>query len=318
MDLIRETQEDIRKKLSGLSRPLFVLFSGGKDSSVILHLVLESLRDIEAQVTILAVDTTLEFPIMEERLNRIKEAVLCEFPVGFEMLKPLPTEGYWYHLIGKGYPAPHHRFRWCIKRLKIKPIKRFLAQKKEGLLILGSRANESRARRRSLDRRTLGDGFLRMEGYPGDFLGYAPIRDWHVKDVWGFLLENKPPWGEPSHDELFGLYLSLTDECDINERGGFTCGGNRFGCWVCTVVKKDVSLRRIAEHDERYMLLYEFKEWIRDLSADPDNRQVLGRRRPLKKEARRKIFDKLLRVQEKTGFNLIGEEERRLIADGCF
>lgn len=91
-----------------------VSFSGGKDSTALLLLMLEKGMKIDRVIN---VDTTKEFPEMYEHINRVKEYI-----------KPLKIEtvkidfDYWFSEyilrkgknIGKqGYGWASSRFRWC-------------------------------------------------------------------------------------------------------------------------------------------------------------------------------------------------------------
>ena len=66
------------------------------------------------------------------------------------LLHPETTHSYWVSLIGKGYPAPRRKFRWCTGSLKIDPSNRFIRNvvksNGEAIVILGTRKAESTAR----------------------------------------------------------------------------------------------------------------------------------------------------------------------------
>ena len=47
-------------------------------------------------------------------------------PFFHHLLTPNIEETFWVNLIGKGYPAPNTKFRWCTERMKIRPSDRFL------------------------------------------------------------------------------------------------------------------------------------------------------------------------------------------------
>ena len=63
------------------------------------------------------------------------------------VLEPEIADTYWVGLIGKGYPAPRQKFRWCTGRLKINPSNRFIRDvvrsSGEAIVILGIRKAES-------------------------------------------------------------------------------------------------------------------------------------------------------------------------------
>src|SRR5438105_232293 len=71
-------------------------------------------------------------------------------PVEPHKLTPEVEDSFWVNLIGKGYPAPRLKFRWCTERLKIRPSNRFIRdvvrQSGEAILVLGTRKAESQVR----------------------------------------------------------------------------------------------------------------------------------------------------------------------------
>lgn len=103
-----------------------------------------------------------------------------------------------------------------------------------------------------------------------------------------------------------------------------SCGSQsaRFGCWTCTVVKKDRSLGALAdgEDGERLEPMIAFRDRLREVSDDPRYRATRRRNGqpgngPLTLEARRMLFDELLAVQEEVGQQLISDREIELIRD---
>ena len=55
----------------------------------------------------------------------------------------------------------------------------------------------------------------------------------------------------------------------------------RFGCWTCTVVAKDRSLRGLIEsgHEDadEFSQLFDFREWLIELRENDANRQRVRR-----------------------------------------
>ena len=47
-------------------------------------------------------------------------------PIKPHKLTPEVENTFWVNLIGRGYPAPRNKFRWCTERLKIKPSNKFI------------------------------------------------------------------------------------------------------------------------------------------------------------------------------------------------
>src|SRR3954447_10931604 len=71
-------------------------------------------------------------------------------PLTPHKLTPDVEDSFWVNLIGRGYPAPRQKFRWCTERLKIRPSNKFIRdmvrQYGEAILVLGPRKAESQAR----------------------------------------------------------------------------------------------------------------------------------------------------------------------------
>ncbi|MDT9196341.1 DNA phosphorothioation system sulfurtransferase DndC, partial [Limnospira sp. PMC 1245.20] len=169
-----------------------------------------------------------------------------ELPFNPHLLQPELTETFWVGLIGKGYPAPTGKFRWCTDRLKIQPSNRFIRdvirKSGEAILVLGIRKAESKSRA------------IRMEQYEKkrvrahlspnmnlpNSLVYSPIEDWDNDEVWLYLMQWENPWGY-SNKDLFTMYkgASADNECPlVVDTSTQTCGSSRFGCWVCTLVSQ--------------------------------------------------------------------------------
>ncbi len=67
-------------------------------------------------------------------------------PIIPHRLTPEVQDRFWVNLIGRGYPAPRPKFRWCTSRLKISPsnnfIKSMVKTNGEAILVLGTRKAE--------------------------------------------------------------------------------------------------------------------------------------------------------------------------------
>ena len=117
--------------------PWIVGYSGGKDSSACLQLMWQVLEKIKKEnkkikpLYVITTDTLVENPIvslwvktsLDLLKTKAKEKGLPVFP---QLLTPNINETFWVNLIGKGYPAPNNKFRWCTERMKIRPSDRFL------------------------------------------------------------------------------------------------------------------------------------------------------------------------------------------------
>ncbi|NLT05184.1 MAG: DNA phosphorothioation system sulfurtransferase DndC [Solirubrobacterales bacterium] len=278
--LYETTLEEIRQVYLTDDRPWVLGFSGGKDSTVALQLVWYALRGLKPSerrkhVYVISGDTKVETPViidfLSEALDLINSHAQQEgLPISAHKVVPSLEESFWVNLIGKGYPAPSSRFRWCTARMKISPANRFIlervAEHGEVVLLLGVRRQESATRAQVMSLRAIKDSLLsRHSTLPNAFV-YTPIRDYSVDDVWAYLLQVPNPWGRDNND-LLALYRnSASGECPlVVDTSTPSCGSSRFGCWVCTVVTKDKAMEAMVDNGDEWL---EPLLDLRDLLAD--------------------------------------------------
>ena len=110
-------------------------------------------------ITVVYCDTGVEIPIIvqvvRETLQRLKrEASRQSVPLRVEIASPRLQDRYFVKVIGRGYPPPTNKFRWCTDRLRINPVKRLLNDASSGpsVVLLGTRRGESAERDRTLER----------------------------------------------------------------------------------------------------------------------------------------------------------------------
>lgn len=284
------------------SIPWVVGYSGGKDSTTVLQLVWMALarmkpEDLTKDVHVITTDTLVENPIVATWVNasleKLKEAAEKEgLPIFPHLLTPDKSDTFWVNLIGRGYPAPRPKFRWCTMRLKIEPanefVKQMVAAHGEAIMVLGTRKAESSARAHVMKRmkeNSIRDQLRTHSMLPAASV-FSPIEDWANDDVWTFLLHVDNPWGY-SNQMLLNLYrgASADNECPlVVEQGTPSCGDSRFGCWVCTLVEKDKSMSAMIENDQekKWMLpLLQLRDELipRDDDGAPKDRHLRDFRR---------------------------------------
>ncbi|WP_280771814.1 DNA phosphorothioation system sulfurtransferase DndC [Salipaludibacillus daqingensis] len=291
-EMIETTKKHIQDVYLMDDRPWVVGYSGGKDSTVVVQLVFEALRELKSEqlkkkVYVISSDTLVETPLIISSINttlmRIQDKALeIGLPIETHKVRPDASKSFWASLIGKGYPSPRQKFRWCTDRLKIDPANKFILDKVskfgEVNMVLGVRDNESQTRDQVMKSHTIEGKVLMRHSSLSNAFVFAPIRQFSVDDVWDYLLTYPSPWGNDNH-ELLSLYQNSNSECplivdkDIKESAG-SCGNSRFGCWVCTVVKKDKALIGFIENGEDWMVpLLEFRNWLSDIRDIPKYRQ---------------------------------------------
>lgn len=258
------------------STPWVIGYSGGKDSSAVVQLVWLALSGLEPEqrskpVHVITTDTLVENPVVAAWVNLSLDRMGASareagIPITPHLLSPEIADTFWVNLIGKGYPAPRPRFRWCTERLKIKPSNRFIEQcvneNGEVMLLLGARKSESIARAQAFDNRSELNVSARIARHPDltNTLVFTPIEDWSNDDVWLFLMRTSNPWGHNNKD-LLALYRGASEdnECPVVvDTSTPSCGNSRFGCWTCTLVEQDKSMGAMIQNDQQ-------KEWMRPL-----------------------------------------------------
>ena len=119
------------------------------------------------------------------------------------------TEVFWVNLIGKGYPAPSRRFRWCTERLKIEPANDFIkgrvAEFGEVVMVLGVRSSESATRAQVMSLHRIKNSALSRHASLLNAFVYGPIESFSTDDVWTYLLQTPSPWGNDNRD-LVAMY----------------------------------------------------------------------------------------------------------------
>ena len=253
--------------------PWVVGYSGGKDSTATLQVVWLALEGLEPEqrtkpVHVISTDTLVENPVVAawvtHSLDVMAEAAQAQgLPLTPHRLTPAVNDTFWVNLIGRGYPAPRPKFRWCTERLKIKPSNSFIREMVrshgEAILVLGTRKAESsgrHARMAALESRRVRD-LLSPNGSLPNALVYSPVENWSNDDVWTFLMQKQNPWGY-SNKELLTMYqgASADGECPlVVDSSTPSCGDSRFGCWTCTLVEQDKSMAAMIQNDEE-------KEWM--------------------------------------------------------
>ena len=330
--------------------PWIVAYSGGKDSTLLLQLVWEVVAELpdekrKRRVLVVGNDTLVESPPVIRHLRDSLEAIDAAaerdgLPLETHITEPCIDQTFWVNVIGRGYIPPTRNFRWCTDRMKILPTTRLLERitrdAKGTVLLVGTRRAESRHRRRAMDRRKVSADRMNPHNTVDGCRMFAPLADLDDDDVWMTLMQRKPPWGG-THRRLITLYRNAGGgECPLvmTKEQAPSCGSSspRFGCWTCTVVKKDRSLRGLIDSGhaeaERMEALSDFREWLLELREDDGNRLPVRRNGdakqradgstvfgPFKLEIRKEMLERLRELQKRLGEQLILPAEIECIED---
>lgn len=216
------------------NRMMLVSFSGGKDSTVVSHLVRLALNN--QSILHIFGDTTLELPKSYEYVERFKEE--NPFTPFFEERN---EESNFFQMCEEIGP-PSRVKSWCCSIFKTGPMGTTLANFDENIItFLGLRRGESVSRSK----------YKKVSQSPKILkqMVASPIIDWCDLDVW--------------------LYM-LTENLDFNDsyRQGFA----RVGCWVCpnngSWSELLSSIYNSEEYDKWYSFLIDFSKRIGKLDYE--------------------------------------------------
>ncbi len=331
------------------NRPWLIGYSGGKDSSLLVSLVVEVVMRLpeyerNKKIFIVTSDTGVENPIVKnymhtssEKINEFSRKINANIQA--DIIYPDVSQSYWNLVIGLGYPTPEPPgFRWCTERLKIIPMNKYtndiIQRYGQIVLLLGVRKAESLARMRSISSREIEGKILTPHSDINGAYVYNPLTEIKNELVWEYLLRNNgiSSWGVDMK-YLFSLYQgenlgeeqSVIGEVDKDKIP--VTGNSRFGCWCCTIVKEDKSLQNFIDHGSTELIpLRDFRNWLVSIRQDPefrDNKRRNGKVYqksngeygfgPFKMSARQEILRRLLTVEKQTGFELITQDELKMI-----
>jgi DNA sulfur modification protein DndC len=338
--------EEVRTLYLADKRPWVLGFSGGKDSTCALQIVWTALAGLPSEqrakpVYVISSDTLVETPVIvnyiDGTLARIEQSAIAkDMPFRTHKVMPRIDRSFWVNMIGRGYPAPSTKFRWCTERLKIEPANEFIldrvAEFGEVIVVLGVRSAESATRAQVMSLHRIKESRLSRHSSLSNAFVYAPIEALSTDDVWTYLLQNESPWGNDNRD-LVAMYRNAqAGECPlVVDKTTPSCGNSRFGCWVCTVVTKDKAMEAMIDSGQDWMEpLLEYRDMLAATQVPARKKEVRDYRRrtgqiSFKKDSDqlirgpytlafcRELLEKLLRTQLETQRNAPPGEASQLI-----
>lgn len=327
-------KEEIKDQYLQDNKPWIIGYSGGKDSTALLQLVWYVLKEfpqdrLTKKIHIVCNDTLVENPKIVEWVDKSlaqmkQQAIIDKLPIIVQKTMPTLDDTFWVNLIGRGYPTPNNSFRWCTDRLKIRPtstyIKNQVEKSGEVIILLGTREDESSARKKSLQKHSVGNSRLSRHSDLQSAYTYKPIRYVTTDDIWEYLTLTPPPW-TTSNKNLIALYRKANDgDCPlVIDNLSPSCGQSRFGCWVCTVVKKDKSMQAFIDHGEQHLEpLIEIRNWLADNRSNDKYRAGVLRnggkgKGPYNIQTREFLLTQLLNAEKSSKEKLITHQELKAI-----
>jgi DNA sulfur modification protein DndC len=214
----------------GADRNTWVVgFSGGKDSTATATFIDWAIAQGRIQrpenLILVYSDTLMELPSLEtsahgliDHLQRRGWQVRRSEPA--LETKPTQTERFFVTMLGRGYPPPHNRFRWCTDRMKTAKIDLIYGAISEEygadfLGIDGIRKGESAARDKLItsscatDEGECGQGWFHNTPAGAKL---SPILHWRVCHVWDWIVEAYFEHGYPIGGVIETYGVDITDD----------------------------------------------------------------------------------------------------------
>ena len=203
-----EKVERSRERLQRIARDkdpssVYVAWTGGKDSTVVVWLWKTILRDRSSVSTnmpqVLRVETGLDFSEIDRFCDSLKERwALIEARAGADPDKMPANPG--------ADPAT------CCRDLKIEPLREAVMSKGVEVLLTGLRRDEHPGR---------GDRSVFEDRSDPTYLQVNPILEWTEMDVWSFILAESLPYCSLYEQGYRSLDCRpCTEQSEMDERGG--------------------------------------------------------------------------------------------------
>lgn len=313
----------IQEEYAHAQNDWYIGYSGGKDSSALLVLVLNALRfepiNNNCSVHVVYCDTGVEFPMISGFVHKTFDDVESELRtnkmsnIRFQIVQPSVEKRFFSVVIGKGYVTPTFRFRWCTSRLRTGPMQQILQGSNESTVLLGIRNGESELRDRTIAIHRIDHYYTKQERYPNSKI-FCPIIDFDANDVWKVISQ----FGFPTllnREKLRSFYSAIGTVFSDNGEYIKDYQRGRFGCWTCTVIDEDKAMMGLIKHGyQELQPLNNFMSWLRAARNDSSMRKEnYYTKEPGKGAftiaARKEILKRLLSAQKETGLGLIDSEQ---------
>lgn len=290
--------------------PVSVAWSGGKDSSVLLDLVLQAAilakeRGASPYILVTNGDTQIENPEIASYVERESEKIMMfaekhGIRLDYHVASPRLNDGWAVKIIGgRALPSFPNNNSDCTTDWKILPMARLRkhlmsaiseSTGQEVITMVGTRYSESVARGKNMAER--GDSHEHATRNNAGDLIYPIIADFDTDDVWEWvgmtrsgLIDSYSDFNDLRRlysDAAGGVCVVIADSISEGTKNtkSSSCG-SRFGCITCVKVKEDKSLNNMIALDEKQYGYMKGASQLRDFLVktqwDFDRRQWVGR-----------------------------------------
>lgn len=325
----RPYSEPDDEQLTKLSGAWCCSYSGGKDSTSLVTWIEWLRRSGQIMVDrpqLVQSDTTVEDP----RLMAIsRQLMACLRRSGWEcqVVEPKIHEKLYNRIFGIGVVPIHpgiKNMRWCTRSTKIAPMERWRSSNSSGLTLTGLRLGESSMRDGKLKRHGCAAGGECGIPDPSDRT-YSPILHWRICDVIEWLNGSVERKIVEVMDDLFEITRKLVEiyEVTIRHEGWewaeAEVSATRFGCIGCPAISatRDAPRSTMARNGIESSLNELYDVWFE--ARRRENRlwslRLKKQYGPIKMEVRKRLFDRVMDIQERAGVSLITPEDEAFIRE---
>ena len=331
------TAEHIAK----LQKPWCASYSGGKNSTSLVTWIEWLRRTGQIKVDrpqLVQSDTTVEYPALQA-LSRGMMDLLKKCGWECAVVEPLIHEKLYNRILGIGNSPIHPgvtRMRWCTRSTKIDPMNRWRDANAgtEATTLTGLRIGESAMRDGKIKKRGCAAGG--ECGLPDlDERTWSPILRWTLCNVIAWLngdydLEKSV---RETMADVFDLTRKLVEvyevEIDRNVFDGFDpyVKSARFGCIGCPAIQaeREPPKSSIRRHGRDSPLNELYDVWFEARSSESrvvnlrvsrtKDRSKTPKPGPIRIEVRKRLFERVMDIQRRSGTTLITPEDEAFIRD---
>jgi len=306
-ELITKTSNLLYNLMSTASVPIAVPFSSGKDSTVLLNMVLTTASvlvcegNVAPKILIFNANTGIEQPeierhVQEELVLIRKYADMYNLDVEIHIAKPDFNNHFVMRVLsGRTLPIfPNSNTRDCTIDWKIKPMNKVRKRISERVMsetgytpitMIATRFDESKSREKRMQGRGDDSSGVRV-GFDGQ-LYMTPLADWDTDTIWLYLglCRSGEIDSYSRFDDLFRIYADssgvscvVVAESLSDVKNSKPCQ-SRHGCYLCTA-GEDRSMDNFIKTDSRYeymLNINKLQKYILATQYDWQRRHWLGK-----------------------------------------
>lgn len=315
-------------------------FSGGKDSTSMVTVIeywrRAGLLDVKNPKLVIS-DTGVEFPFL---IEIAEEMIAALEATGWQATRvgPKRKNKLYCKIFGQGTtpvnPGYKRGMRWCTSSTKISPMKAFRRTLGKDVMGLSAvRFGESAVRDKKLTQATCSaGGECGVQETSASENVYGPIIQWSLCQVYDWLTGKSSKEVRKTIPDLLKIMEKLVRVYDFKKSDDQLIplhmvepeiNSLRFGCIGCPAIANDKALGRAIEEREDWQYLIrihhiwdQLRHYYNRCSRIKFNKK-LGKDEvqygPIKMAVRKKYFQEILEIQEKSGVTIVTDKDIKLI-----